>query len=91
MKVPIKLKKSNTLMGIEVTTSNPTETYLPITHQLLGTMRIFLMEVEIIKVKDQLKTINRITFHLDSKDKIEAIQGQKIKCRRDHHHLKIKY
>ena len=35
------------------------------------------MEVEIIKVKDQLRTVNRITFHLDSKDKIKAIQGQR--------------
>ena len=35
------------------------------------------MEVEIIKVKDQLRTINRIIFHLDSKDKTKAIQGQR--------------
>ena len=35
------------------------------------------MEVEIIKAKDQLKNINKITFHQDSKDKIKEIQGKR--------------
>ena len=61
------------------------------THHLSGTIRIFLMEVEIINVKDQIRTINRITLHLDSKDKTKAIQGKIIKGREDHHPLKIKY
>ena len=66
-------------MRIKVITSNATSTYLPTTHQLLRTIRIFLMEVKIIMVKDQFKTINRITFNLDSKDKIKEIQGLTIK------------
>ena len=59
MKVPIKLKKSNILIGIEVTTSNPTVTYLPTTHQLLGTMRIFL-------ISSRLKTNSELSTELHS-------------------------
>ena len=49
------------------------------------------MEVEIIKVKDQIRTINKITLHQDSKDKTKAIKGKTIKGRGDHHPSKIKY
>ena len=66
MRVPIKLRRHNISMLIEVTTLSPTSTCQPITHQQLGTMRISHMEVEHNKVKDLGRIFNNIMLHQGS-------------------------
>ena len=66
MRVPIKLRRHSISMLIEVTTLSPTSTCQLITHQHLGTMIIYHMEVEHSKVKDIGRIFNNIMLHLGS-------------------------
>ena len=66
MRVPIKLRRHNILMLIEVIILSPTLTCQLITHQQLGTMKISLMEEEHNKVKDLGRIFNNIMLHLGS-------------------------
>ena len=75
MRVPIKLRRHGISMLIEVTTLSPTSTWQLITHQHLGTMRIYHMEVEHNKVKDLGKNLNNITLHLGSNNQKKKQEG----------------
>ena len=66
MRVPIKLRRHSISMLVEVTTLSPTSTCQLITHQHLGTMRIYHMQVEHNKVKDVGRIFNNIMLHLGS-------------------------
>ena len=66
MRVPIKLRRHSISMLIEVTTLSPTSTCQLITHQHLGTMRIYHMEVEHNKVNDLGRIFKNIMLHLGS-------------------------
>ena len=66
MSVPIKLRRHNILMLLEVTILSPTSTCQIITHQHSRIMRISHMGEEHNKVKDLGRIFNNTLLHLGS-------------------------
>ena len=87
MKVPIKLRRYNISMLIEVITLSLTLTCQLITHQHSGTMRISHMGEEHSMVKDLGRIFNNTMLHLGSNDNNNSsnkeVRGQKIRDKGD--------
>ena len=85
MRVPIKLRRHNISLLIEVITLILTSTCQLITHQHSETMRISHMEEEHKKVKDLSRIFNNIMLHLGSNNNNSnnVVREQKIRDKGD--------
>ena len=94
MRVPIKLRRHNILMLIEVTILSSTSTCQLITHQHSGTTRISHIGEGHSKVKDFGRISNYIMLHLGSNNNNnnntnnKEVREQKIRDKGDLLHLK---
>ena len=84
MRVPIKLRRHNILMLLEVTILSLTSTWQLITHYHSGTMRISHMGEEHSKVTNLGRIFNNTMLHLGSNNnnnnnnRSREVKGQKI-------------
>ena len=88
MRVPIKLRRYNILMILEVTILSLTSTFQLITHHHLRTMRISHMGEEHSKVTDLSRIFTNTMLHLGSNNNKKEVRGQKIRDKGDLLHLK---